>query len=435
MQGAAAGMLRGGVSQNKTARNYRFMNNTRIVITGMGAVTPIGIGVDTYWKNLIAGVCGIAPIRQFDTTGLPVRFAGEVKDFDADTLIPRAYAKNLALFGQYAYVAADEAIKMSGLEIDPFRTGIVMGSAMDGVTEIAATQRAYDAAGVKRVSPRFVPRLLGNMAPCQIAIAHNIRGPSLTVNTACSSGIDAVTTASLLLQTGAADVMVAVGGEAALCETTLSSLAFARALSRNNDDPAHACKPFDLRRDGFVMGEGGGALVLETLSHAQARGATIYAELLSSVNNNDAYHITSPRPGGEGGAQCMALALERAGLKPEDIDYINAHGTATPKGDGCECTAIRTVFGAHADRLAVSSTKGATSHLMGAGGLVESIACIMAIREGILPPTLNYSEPDPACDLDVVPNVARRADIRIAMNNALGFGGQNASLIVGRYEG
>ena len=219
-----------------------------------------------------------------------------------------------------------------------------------------------------------------------------------------------------------------------MCDITIASLAAAQALSRSNDDPAHACKPFDLHRNGFVMGEGGGALVLETLDHALARGARIYAEVLSCANNNDAFHITSPRPGGEGGALCMAAALEQAGLKPEDVDYINTHGTATPKGDAYECAAIRTVFGAHADHLAISSTKGATGHLMGAGGITETIACILAIQEGILPPTINFETPDPECDLDIVPNTARKAQVDIAMNNALGFGGQNASLIVGRYR-
>lgn len=408
--------------------------NKRIVVTGMGAVTPIGVGVETYWKNLTAGVSGIAPITHFDASQLPVCFAGEVKDFDVDALVPKAYAKNLAPFGLYAFAAAQEAIQMCGGGLDTFRTGLVMGTAMDGVAEIAETQMQYDAAARKKVSPRFVPKILGNMAPCQIAIANNLRGPSLTVNTACSSGIDAINVACLLLNSGAADAMVAVGGENIMCDVTIASLAAAQALSKNNDDPAHACRPFDKNRDGFVMGEGGGALVLETLEHAQARGAKIYAEILACANNNDAFHITSPRPGGEGGAQCMALALEQAGLKPEDVQYINTHGTATHMGDAYECAAIHTVFGDYAKDLLISSTKSATGHLMGAGGITETIACIQAIREGVIPPTLNYETPDPDCDLDCVPNTARKADVRVAMNNALGFGGQNASLIVGRYE-
>ena len=408
--------------------------NIRIVVTGMGAVTPIGIGVDTYWKNLTSGVSGIAPITHFDASQLAVRFAGEVKDFDVNQHVPKAYAKNLAPFGLFAFAAAQEAIQMCNGGLDPFRTGLVMGTAMDGVAEIAATQAEYDTAARKKVSPRFVPKILGNMAPCQIAIANNLRGPSLTINTACSSGIDAVNVACMLLKSGAADAMIAVGGESIMCDVTIASLAAAQALSKNNDDPEHACKPFDKNRDGFVMGEGGGALVLETLEHAKARGAKIYAEILACSNNNDAFHITSPRPGGEGGAQCMALALEQAGLKPEDVQYINTHGTATHMGDAYECAAIHTVFGEHAKNLLISSTKSATGHLMGAGGITETIACIQAIREGVIPPTLNYETPDPDCDLDCVPNVARKTDVRIAMNNALGFGGQNASLIVGRFE-
>lgn len=408
--------------------------NIRIVVTGMGAVTPIGIGVDTYWENLTSGISGIAPITHFDASQLAVRFAGEVKDFDVDQHVPKAYAKNLAPFGLFAFAAAQEAIQMCNGGLDPFRTGLVMGTAMDGVAEIATTQAEYDAAARKKVSPRFVPKILGNMAPCQIAIANNLRGPSLTINTACSSGIDAINVACMLLKSGAADAMIAVGGESIMCDVTIASLAAAQALSKNNDDPEHACKPFDKNRDGFVMGEGGGALVLETLEHAKARGAKIYAEILACSNNNDAFHITSPRPGGEGGAQCMALALEQAGLKPEDVQYINTHGTATHMGDAYECAAIHTVFGEHAKNLLISSTKSATGHLMGAGGITETIACIQAIREGVIPPTLNYETPDPDCDLDCVPNVARKADVRIAMNNALGFGGQNASLIVGRFE-
>lgn len=408
--------------------------NIRIVVTGMGAVTPIGIGVDTYWENLTSGISGIAPITHFDASQLAVRFAGEVKDFDVDQHVPKAYAKNLAPFGLFAFAAAQEAIQMCNGGLDPFRTGLVMGTAMNGVAEIATTQAEYDAAARKKVSPRFVPKILGNMAPCQIAIANNLRGPSLTINTACSSGIDAINVACMLLKSGAADAMIAVGGESIMCDVTIASLAAAQALSKNNDDPEHACKPFDKNRDGFVMGEGGGALVLETLEHAKARGAKIYAEILACSNNNDAFHITSPRPGGEGGAQCMALALEQAGLKPEDVQYINTHGTATHMGDAYECAAIHTVFGEHAKNLLISSTKSATGHLMGAGGITETIACIQAIREGVIPPTLNYETPDPDCDLDCVPNVARKADVRIAMNNALGFGGQNASLIVGRFE-
>lgn len=405
----------------------------RIVITGMGAVTPIGIGVESYWNSLIAGKCGIDRLTHLDVSGLPVQIGGEVRDFDPTRFIPRSQVNKMARFTQFAYAAAGEALADSGLIIDPQRTGLVMGTAMNGVAEICETQDQYTRTG-KKVSPRFVPKVLGNMAACQIAMAHDIQGPSFTLNTACSSGIDAITLSVMLLRAGNADVMLAVGGESIACAPVISSLATSNALSRNNDDPQHASCPFDRKRDGFVMGEGGGALVLETEAHALARGAHIYGELLGCANNNDAYHITSPRPHGEGGAHCMALALADAGIRPEQVGYVNAHGTSTPVGDVLECDAIRTVFGDYAAQLPVSSTKGATGHLMGAGGITEVIACVLGIRDGILPPTLNVTDPDPACGLDCVPLAARPKEYDIAMSNAFGFGGQNASVVVGRYH-
>lgn len=405
----------------------------RIVITGMGAVTPIGIGVEAYWNSLIAGKCGIDRLTHLDVSGLPVQIGGEVRDFDPTRFIPRSQVNKMARFTQFAYAAAGEALADSGLTIDPQRTGLVMGTAMNGVAEICETQDQYTRTG-KKVSPRFVPKVLGNMAACQIAMAHDIQGPSFTLNTACSSGIDAITLSVMLLRAGNADVMLAVGGESIACAPVISSLATSNALSRNNDDPQHASCPFDRKRDGFVMGEGGGALVLETEAHALARGAHIYGELLGCANNNDAYHITSPRPHGEGGAHCMALALADAGIRPEQVGYVNAHGTSTPVGDVLECDAIRTVFGDYAAQLPVSSTKGATGHLMGAGGITEVIACVLGIRDGILPPTLNVTDPDPACGLDCVPLAARPKEYDIAMSNAFGFGGQNASVVVGRYH-
>lgn len=405
----------------------------RVVITGMGAVTPIGTGVEVYWNNLVAGKCGIDRLTHLDVSGLPVQIGGEVRDFDPTKFIPRNQVSKMARFTQFAYAAAGEALADSGVTIDPQRTGLVMGTAMNGVAEICETQEQYTKTG-KKVSPRFVPKVLGNMAACQIAMAHDIQGPSFTLNTACSSGIDAITLSVMLLRAGNADVMLAVGGESIACAPVISSLATSNALSRNNDDPRHASCPFDTKRDGFVMGEGGGALVLETESHALARGAHIYGEILGCANNNDAYHITSPRPHGEGGAHCMALALADAGVRPEQVGYVNAHGTSTPVGDVLECDAIRTVFGDYAAQLPVSSTKGATGHLMGAGGITEVIACVLGIRDGILPPTLNVTDPDPACGLDCVPLAARPKEYDIAMSNAFGFGGQNASVVVGRYR-
>ncbi len=405
----------------------------RVVITGMGAVTPIGTGVEVYWNNLVAGKCGIDRLTHLDVSGLPVQIGGEVRDFDPTKFIPRNQVSKMARFTQFAYAAAGEALADSGVTIDPQRTGLVMGTAMNGVAEICETQEQYTKTG-KKISPRFVPKVLGNMAACQIAMAHDIQGPSFTLNTACSSGIDAITLSVMLLRAGNADVMLAVGGESIACAPVISSLATSNALSRNNDDPRHASCPFDTKRDGFVMGEGGGALVLETESHALARGAHIYGEILGCANNNDAYHITSPRPHGEGGAHCMALALADAGVRPEQVGYVNAHGTSTPVGDVLECDAIRTVFGDYAAQLPVSSTKGATGHLMGAGGITEVIACVLGIRDGVLPPTLNVTDPDPACGLDCVPLAARPKEYDIAMSNAFGFGGQNASVVVGRYR-
>lgn len=404
----------------------------RVVITGMGAVTPIGIGVKAYWEGILSGRSGIRRLTHIDASSLPIQIGGEIDEADLVRLVPRPLRAKMARFTQFAWLAAQEAIVDSGLVVDPDRTGIVMGTAMDGVLEICESQDQFTRTG-KKVSPFFVPKVLGNMAACQIAMAHHIQGPSFTVNTACASGVDAITLAVMTLRSGLADAVLAVGGESMACGPVISSLNAAGALSRRNEDPATASRPFDRSRDGFVMGEGGGALMLETEEHALARGANIYARVLGVGNNNDAYHLTSPRPHGEGGAKCMALALADAGIAPEQVGYLNAHGTATKMGDICECDAVRTVFGDHAARLPVSSTKGATGHMMGAGGITEVIACVMGIRESILPPTLNLTDPDPACGLDHVPNTPRPARYDAAMSNALGFGGQNACVIVGRY--
>ncbi len=412
------------------------MKKDRIVITGMGAVTPVGIGVPAYWQSLVNGVGGVSQITRFDSSSLPVHIAAEVKDFDATEFLPKKLVRETDIFMHFALAAAQEALRESGCldSVDPKRIGIVMGTSLSGITTIAQTQQECDEKQVYKVSPRFVPKVLGNIAASQIAIAHGIRGPSLTVNTACSSGVDAIGMASMLLKMGEADVVIAVGAESVLCAIMVSGLAQSRALSMRNDMPETACRPFDLTRDGFVIGEGGGALVLETEEHAQKREADVKAELLGYASNTDGYHVTSPDPEGVGAIFAMEQALEKAGLRPEDIGYINAHGTSTKVGDEMETVAIKKVFGDYAKKLPVSSTKGATGHLMGAGGITETIACIQAIREGMIPPTLNYQHPDPACDLDVVPNQARSAQIRVAMSNAFGFGGQNASVIVGKYE-
>lgn len=413
------------------------MHESTLVITGMGAVTPIGTGTTDYWNNLVNGVCGIDTITRFAVDDLPVHIAAEVRDFYPEKLIPHAHERNMALFAKYGYVAAMEALQDAGLEEvrDPERVGIVMGTAMDGMSTLAATQARLSSGSLHKVGPRLVPMILGNMTAGILAIACGFHGPSITVNTACSSGGDAIMTAAMLLNSGEADAILVVGGESILSPVLISSLAAARALSRRNDDPKHASRPFDRDRDGFVIGEGGGALVLETARHAGQRGVTSYATLAGYANTQDGYHITSPDPHGAGAAKCMQLALARAGLAPADIGYLNAHGTSTPMGDKVETLAIEAVFGKGAGHLLVSSTKGATGHMMGAGGITEIIACIKALQTGLLPPNLNYHTPDPDCALNLVANTAQQADIHAAMSNSLGFGGQNSSVILTRDSG
>ena len=334
---------------------------------------------------------------------------------------------------QYAFAAAEEALADSGLTIEPGNTGIVLGTAMDGIRTVAETQADYSAGAVKKVSPRFVPKMLGNIGAAQIAIANNITGPSMTINTACSSGADAITLAAMFIQSGASDAMIAVGGDSALCPVVMAGLATAKALS-TNENPDGACRPFDKDRDGFIMGEGGGAMIIETEEHAKARGAKIYAELAGYANNTDGHHVTSPHPDGIGAVKCMRDAMAMGNINPNDVGYINTHGTSTPSGDIIETKSIKTVFGDHAYDMLIDSTKSMTGHMMGAGGITEAIACVMAVREGIVPPTINHDNPDPECDLNYVPNKAVKRDINVAISNALGFGGQNAAIVIRKYE-
>lgn len=407
------------------------MTTERIVITGMGAVTPLGIGVTDYWRSLIEGRSGVGLLTRFDAAALPVRIAAEVQSFN-EAALPRAVARNAARFMRYAFVAGAEALAQSALDIAaaPERVGLTMGTAMAGIVEASAGEAAFLANKTGKVSPHFVPMIIGNMAASHLAIHYGIHGPSMTLETACSAGGDAIMTAAMLLRLGEADAMLVLGGESILCPSVVSSLAQARALSRRNDAPEAASRPFDRDRDGFVIGEGGGALLLETMAHAQARGALVLAELAGWGNSLDAYHITAPDPTGVSAAACMRAALRRAGLTPEAIGYVNAHGTSTSLGDIAETVALKRVFGGADTAPPISSTKGATGHLMGAGGITEIIACIMAMRDGILPPTLNLDTPDPQCDLDYVPRIAREARVTAAMSNSLGFGGQNSSIIV-----
>ncbi|MCI8962221.1 MAG: beta-ketoacyl-ACP synthase II [Eubacterium sp.] len=409
----------------------------RLVITGMGAVTPIGIGVETYWNSLIGGKCGVERITRFDPKESPVKIAAQVKNFNPDDFMTKKQSREMDLFMQYGYAAGEEALADGGIKEDTIpadRMGVVVGTAMAGVSIIAETQDGLSTGEHKKVSPRFVPKFIGNIAAAQIAIAKGYRGPSLTVSTACSSGADAISTAAMLLLAGEADAILVVGAEASLCPVVVAGLASAHALSTNNDNPQTASRPFDKTRDGFVFGEGGGALLLETEAHALARGAKIHAELMGFANCTDGYHVTAPHPEGIGAIACMDNAIKKAGLTPEDIGYINTHGTSTPMGDTIETNAIKSLFGDHAYQMAVTSTKGATGHMMGAGGVTETIACIKAVQAGMIPPTLNLNTPDDECDLNYVPNKAEKRDVRYAMTNAFGFGGQNSSLIIGRYE-
>lgn len=410
------------------------MQDNRFVITGMGAITPIGLGVPAYWDALTRGVCGIAPITQWDATSLPVRIAAEIKNFDPLQYMPKTVARTTNRLTQFSFAAAEEAWRNSGLPPtitkNPERVGVVVATAMGGIQIIAENQTAFIQG--RRVEPRFAVKALGNMSAAQLAITHNIQGPSLTVSTACSSGGDAITTAAMLLCTGEADVILVVGGESILCPLTIAGLSRIQALSRQNDDPERACRPFDKNRSGFVIGEGGGALILETERRALSRDAPIQAVLAGWGNTSDAYHVTAPRPDGSGAANCMKRAIQRAGLQPKDIGYINAHGTATPLGDVAETHAVQAAFGR--DTPPISSTKSMTGHLMGAGGLTEIIACIMALQTDLLPPTIHLETPDPDCPLDYVPNQPRKVKINAALSNALGFGGQNSSILVTRYE-
>ena len=391
-----------------------------IVVTAMGAVTPMGLGVRAFWNGLLEERCAVGPITRFDPAGLAVRIAAQVPDVELG--LSGKQLRESDAFTQYALAAAAEALQ-GGLPADADRVGIVMGTATT-----AATQESLTTAVHKNVGPRFVPRILGNIAAAQIAIAHGLHGPSLTLSTACASGGDAVAAAAMLLLAGEADAVLAVGAESILCPLVIYSLANARALSRRNDDPLRACRPFDQDASGFVIGEGGAALVLETASHARARGAEILAELAGWANNTDGYHVTAPIPDGSKAAACMAHALRRAGMQPEDIGYINAHGTGTPEGDRAEAAALQALFGA--DCPPVSSTKGLTGHMMGAGGIAEAIACILAIRQGTLPGNFNLS--NPGVELPLLHGPEKRA-IDAAMTNAFGFGGQNSSLVFRRF--
>ncbi|MGE5561662.1 MAG: beta-ketoacyl-ACP synthase II [Chloroflexota bacterium] len=420
-----------------TTRTVRMQPVRRVVITGMGAITPIGSGLADFWANLVAGRSGVGPITHFDATGYPTRIAAEVKDFKPEDYMDRKEARRMDRFAQFSVAASTLAVRDAGIDfagVDMTRVGTWIGSGIGGMVTLEDQHRVLLEKGPDRVSPFFIPMLIANMAAGQVSIAFGAKGPCGGPVTACATATNSIGDAFRLVQRGEADVMLTGGTEASITPLSVAGFCANKAMSTNNDHPESASRPFDRDRDGFVMGEGAGVLVLESLEHALARGARIYAEVAGYGATSDAYHIVQPAPDGEGAARAMALALKDGGLSPEDIDYVNAHGTSTPLNDKLETVAIKRVFGDHARRLTVSSTKSETGHLLGASGAVELIATAMAIVDGIVPPTINYRTPDPDCDLDYVPNEARKMNVRAALSNSFGFGGHNACVALRRYE-
>jgi len=407
----------------------------RVVVTGLGVVSPLGIGADRFWNAMMEGRSGVGRITAWDPTGLETQIAAEVRDFDPTDFMDRKEARRNDRFVLFAYAAARMALEDSGLTITPGnapRVGVLIGSGIGGAITWEEQTRVLETKGPHRVSPFFIPNVIMNMASGVVSILTGAKGPNSSVVTACASGGNAIGDAMRIIQRGDADAMIAGGTEAAITKLSVAGFCAMKAMSTRNDDPPRAVRPFDATRDGFVMGEGAGVVVLEALEHAERRGARIYAELVGYGMSGDAYHITQPDPEADGAARSMRNALADAGMAPEEIDYINAHGTSTPYNDRLETLAIKKVFGAHARHLAVSSTKSMMGHLLGAAGGVEFIACVLAITRGAIPPTINYEHPDPECDLDYVPNRPREARITTAMSNAFGFGGHNAILIVRR---
>jgi len=407
---------------------------TRVVVTGLGVITPLGHDVATTWSGLLEGRSGVAGITSFDCSDMKTQIAAEVKDFDPTKYMKAREVRRLDRFALFAHAAALEAVSDSGLDIqaeDPAEVGVLVGSAVGGMHSLLEGVETMRERGVRKISPFFVPSMMINAAAGQIAITFGVRGPNMAVATACATGSHAIGEAAAIVRRGDAQVMLAGGAEASIIKVALAGFNVMGALSTRNDDPQAACRPFDADRDGFVSGEGAGMMVLENLEHAQARGARIYGEILGYGATADAFHLTAPADGGSGAALAMQKALDSARIAPDEVDYINAHGTSTRLNDPAETAAIKQVFGQHAYRLAVSSTKSMIGHLFGAAGAVEAIFCLLAMRDQTLPPTINYTTPDPACDLDYVPNVARRAKVKTAMSNSFGFGGHNAALLVG----
>jgi 3-oxoacyl-[acyl-carrier-protein] synthase II len=409
----------------------------RVVVTGVGAVTPVGNTAEEFWAALIQGKSGIGPVTRFDASPLPTRIAGELKGFDPLRYIDKKDDRKLDPFLKYAIACAAMAVEDAGLNVervDRTRFGVLVGSGIGGITTLLETHKVLLEKGPDRVSPFFIPMLIINMASGLISMRFGARGPNSSVVTACATGNHAIGDAMRIIQRNDADVMIAGGSEAIILPLTFAGFCQMKAMSTRNDDPGRASRPFDATRDGFVCGEGGGLLVLESLDHALARDARIYAEVVGYGMTGDAHHMTAPDPEADGASRAMSLALRDAGVEPTSVGYINAHGTSTLYNDKSETMAIKRVFGDHARKLAVSSTKSMTGHLLGAAGGIEAIATAFAIHHGILPPTINYETPDPDCDLDYVPNQARKQDVEIALSNAFGFGGTNATLVLRKYR-
>lgn len=408
----------------------------RVVITGLGAITPVGNNVEEFWKGIKEGKCGIDEITAFDTTGYKVHLAGEIKGYNAEDYFDKREAKRMDKFSQYAIIAAREAWKDSGLDKEKEnmeRVGVILGSGIGGLATIEKDNRSLVEKGPDRVSPMYIPMCIGNMAAGNVAIELGAKGESISMVTACASGTHCIGESFRMIKHGYQDVVIAGGTEASITPSGIAGFTNIKALTQVTDKN-RASIPFDKERSGFVMGEGSGVVILEELEHAKARGAKIYAEIVGYGATSDAYHITSPAPGGEGGARAMKVAMEEAGIKPEEVTYINAHGTSTHLNDSCETSAVKTAFGEYAKKVMVSSTKGNTGHLLGAAGGVEAVICAKSVEEGFVPATINYKVPDEECDLDIVPNEGRNVDVKYAMSNSLGFGGHNASILIKKYE-
>jgi 3-oxoacyl-[acyl-carrier-protein] synthase II len=414
------------------------MSDRRVVVTGLGMIAPVGFDIPTCWDNVLAGKSGIQPITHLDIEPFSVRFGGPIYGFDVEQYIPKKEARKMDKFIHYGIAAADQAIKDAGIEVtaeNAGRIGVVVGSGIGGISGIENGYGAYLKGGPRKISPFFVPANIVNMVAGHISIINGFKGPNISIVSACSTGSHCIADAMRMIQYGTCDVMVAGGAEHATSPTGLGGFAAARALSTRNDEPTKASRPWDRDRDGFVLSDGAGVVVVEELEHARARGANIYCELSGAGMNSDAYHMTSPSPGGEGAAECMRLAMQDAKINPEEVDYINAHGTSTPAGDVAETMAMKAAMGDQAHKLAVSSTKSMTGHMLGAAGGVEAVFTILAIRDQVAPPTINLDNPSEDCDLDYVPHTAREMKIDVALSNSFGFGGTNGTLAFRRFEG